>query len=408
MLGESFLPPMANPPGTNGNDFFISTADPFDLINGQLGVDTVSYALATSGVSVDLNLAGVQAVGGGLGSDQLISIENLIGTSFNDPLRGNSGANELSGGLGSDLLRGSRGNDLLNGGDGVDTADYNALGGPVRLGAFGALFKGALGTDQLVGIEKIIGSSGAGDTIDHSGAVAPALGTSTDLRSGAVTVRGLMAPLPLSFSVSQFENVIGSGFADTIGGNGGTNTLNGGAGIDTLTYAGATAGVRVSLAITASQNTVGDGLDTVSNFENLTGSRFNDTLTGNLGNNVLSGGLGADVLTGGLGADVFRYQSVQDSGLATPDRITDFRSVQFDRIDLSAIDANVFAAGAQSFTWRVSPLPIINPPVALAVGELGFNTIGGNSFVYGRTSASADFKLQLDGVSTLNASQFVL
>ena len=343
-----------------------------------------------------------------MGSDQLISIENLIGTSFNDTLRGNSGANELSGGLGSDLLRGSRGNDLLNGGDGVDTADYNALGGPVRLGAFGALFKGALGTDQLVGIEKIIGSSGAGDTIDHSGAVAPALGTSTDLRSGAVTVRGLMAPLPLSFSVSQFENVIGSGFADTIGGNGGTNTLNGGAGIDTLTYTGATAGVRVSLAITASQNTVGDGLDTVSNFENLTGSRFNDTLTGNLGNNVLSGGLGADVLTGGLGADVFRYQSVQDSGLATPDRITDFRSVQFDRIDLSAIDANVFAAGAQSFTWRVSPLPIINPPVALAVGELGFNTIGGNSFVYGRTSASADFKLQLDGVSTLNASQFVL
>ena len=171
MLGESFLPPMANPPGTIGNDFFISTADPFDLINGQLGVDTVSYALATSGVSVDLNLAGFQAVGGGLGSDQLISIENLIGTSFNDTLRGNSGANELSGGLGSDLLRGSRGNDLLNGGDGVDTADYNALGGPVRLGAFGALFKGALGTDQLVGIEKIIGSSGAGDTIDHSGAL---------------------------------------------------------------------------------------------------------------------------------------------------------------------------------------------------------------------------------------------
>ncbi|MCF8133799.1 MAG: hypothetical protein K9J72_11850, partial [Synechococcus sp. Tobar2m-G35] len=172
MLGEPFLPPMANPPGTIGNDFFISTADPFDLINGLLGVDTVSYALATSGVSVDLSLAGFQAVGGGLGSDQLVSIENLIGTSFNDTLRGNSGANELSGGLGSDLLRGTTGNDLLNGGDGFDTADYSGLGGPVRLGAFGALFKGALGTDQLVGIEKIIGSSGAGDTIDHSGAVA--------------------------------------------------------------------------------------------------------------------------------------------------------------------------------------------------------------------------------------------
>jgi Ca2+-binding RTX toxin-like protein len=401
---------MANPPGTIGNDFFLSTADPFDLINGQLGVDTVSYALATSGVSVDLTLAGFQAVGGGLGSDQLISIENLIGSGFNDRLRGNAGANELSGGLGNDLLRGSAGNDLLNGGDGADTADYSGLGGPVRLAAFGALFKGALGTDQLVGIEKIIGSSGAGDTVDHSGAVAPALGTSTDLRSGAVTVRGLIAPLPLSFSVSQFENVIGSGFADTIEGNGGTNTLNGGAGIDTLTYAGATAGVRVSLATSLAQNTLGDGVDTVSNFENLTGSRFNDTLIGSNGANGISGGQGADALTGGLGADVFRYRSVLDSGLAagSNDRITDFSSLQLDRIDLSAIDANVFVAGDQAFSWRVAPLPILNPSGVLAVGELGYCTVGANAFVYGRTSASADFKLQLDGVSSLNASHFVL
>lgn len=167
---------MANLPGTIGNDFFISTADPFDLINGSLGVDTVSYALATSGVSVDLNLAGFQPVGGGLGSDQLIAIENLIGSSFSDTLTGNAGSNELRGGLGNDLLRGSAGNDLLDGGAGTsDTADYSGLGGPVRLAAFGVLAKGALGTDRLVGIETIIGSSGTGDTIDHSGAPAAQL-----------------------------------------------------------------------------------------------------------------------------------------------------------------------------------------------------------------------------------------
>lgn len=400
---------MANPPGTIGNDFFISTADPFDLFNGQLGVDTVSYALASSGVSVDLNLAGFQAVGGGLGSDQLVSIENLIGSRFGDILRGNASANELRGGLGDDLLRGTAGNDLLDGGAGdSDTADYSALGGPVRLGAFGILLKGVLGTDRLVGIERIIGSSGAGDTIDHTSAVAPALGTDTDLRSGAVSVFGSVAPLPLSFTVSQFENVIGSSFADTIAGNAGANTLQGGAGIDTVTYAGATAAVRVSLATTLAQNTLGDGVDTLSSFENLTGSRFNDTLIGDSGNNVISGGLGADVLTGGLGADVFRYTAVQESGLAAPDRITDFRSVQFDRIDLSKIDANVFLPGDQAFNWRIAPLPNLNPPLALAVGELGYNTIGGNSFVYGRTSATADFKLQLDGVTSLNASHFVL
>lgn len=184
--------------------------------------------------------------------------------------------------------------------------------------------------------------------------------------------------------------MIGSSLADTIAGNAGANTLNGGAGIDTLTYAGATAGVVASLATSLAQNTVGDGVDTISNIENLTGSRFNDTLTG------------------GLGADVFGYHAAQESSLAAPDRILDFRSAQLDRIDLSKIDANVFLPGDQAFTWRALPLPLINPPLALAVGELGYNTIGGNSFVYGRTSASADFKLQLDGVAALSASDFVL
>jgi len=33
---------MANLPGAMGNDFFISTADPFDLIHGLLWVDSVS------------------------------------------------------------------------------------------------------------------------------------------------------------------------------------------------------------------------------------------------------------------------------------------------------------------------------------------------------------------------------
>lgn len=400
---------MANPAGTNGNDLFLSTADSFDRFHGLLGVDTVSYALAASGVSVDLDLAGFQAVGGGLGIDQLVSIENLIGSRFNDRLSGNDGSNELRGGLGNDLLRGSRGNDRLDGGDGLDTADYSGLVGPVRLGAFGTLSKGALGTDRLVGIETIIGSSGAGDTIDHSGTVAPALGTDTDLRSGRVTVSGLIAPLPLSFMVSQFEDVIGSGFADTIAGTAGANTLNGGAGIDTLTYAGATAGVQVSLATSLAQNTLGDGVDTITNFENLTGSRFNDTLTGNSGNNVLTGGLGADVLSGGLGADVFRFQSVQDSALASSDRLSDFRSAQLDRIDLSAIDANsnLLAFGNQAFNWR-GALPLISPGSSLAIGDLGYNSFGGNAFVYGRTSANVDFRLALSGVSSLTAADFVL
>ena len=69
---------------------------------------------------------------------------------------------------------------------------------------------------------------------------------------------------------------------DTLIGGAGNDTLDGGAaGSDTASYADATAGVTVSLAITTAQNTVGAGTDTLTNFENLTGSNLNDTLTGN-------------------------------------------------------------------------------------------------------------------------------
>lgn len=46
----------------------------------------------------------------------------------------------------------------------------------------------------------------------------------------------------------------------------------------TLSYAGATSGVEVSLAGTGPQNTQGAGTDTVSGFENLTGSDHADNL----------------------------------------------------------------------------------------------------------------------------------
>ena len=49
-------------------------------------------------------------------TDQLTSIENIIGSSGNDILTGNSLNNQLTGGFG---------NDTLNGGDGNDTAKYN-------------------------------------------------------------------------------------------------------------------------------------------------------------------------------------------------------------------------------------------------------------------------------------------
>src|SRR6185295_15185603 len=104
-------------------------------------------------------------------------------------------------------------------------------------------------------------------------------------------------------TLATIENLTGANLDDTLEGNGGNNVLAGGLGTDTVSYEHALAGVTVNLALTSAQNTIGAGTDTLTGFENLTGSAFNDNLTGTTGNNVLAGLAGNDILNGGTGAD---------------------------------------------------------------------------------------------------------
>ncbi len=91
-------------------------------------------------------------------------------------------------------------------------------------------------------------------------------------------------------------------------------TLDGGAGTDTVSYATSAAGVTVNLALTTAQVSAGDAAgDILSNFENLTGSAFDDVLTGDASLNVLTGGAGDDVLEGGAGADTLDGGSGSDT-----------------------------------------------------------------------------------------------
>src|SRR4029079_7210007 len=108
--------------------------------------------------------------------------------------------------------------------------------------------------------------------------------------------------------LSNIENLTGSIYNDTLEGTAGNNVLAGAAGNDTVSYANTTSGangqgVTVNLALTTAQNTIRAGTDTLSGFENLTGSQFNDTLTGASINNVITGLGGNDRLDGGAGAD---------------------------------------------------------------------------------------------------------
>jgi Ca2+-binding RTX toxin-like protein len=147
-----------------------------------------------------------------------------------------------------------------------------------------------------------------------------------------LTVHGDATHTLLYGSVGS-DTITGSAANDTIDGGGGDDVMDGGGGVNTVSYASATAGVTVSLALQGSaQNTVGAGIDTLSNFQNITGSAFADTLTGDANANVINGGGGNDILTGGGGADTFVIG--QSSGAVT---ITDFSGAggEGDRIDLS-------------------------------------------------------------------------
>src|SRR5205814_505215 len=83
---------------------------------------------------------------------------------------------------------------------------------------------------------------------------------------------------------------------DVIAGIGGADILIGGTGVDTVTYAASTAGVDVSLATGLGQGGDAEG-DTLTGFENLTGSAFNDILAGDSGSNILTGGAGTDTVS---------------------------------------------------------------------------------------------------------------
>lgn len=273
--------------GGAGNDTLVGgSGEGDDLLDGGEGRDFGQYTSTTQSITVDLQ-AGT-ALGSEIGTDTLSGLEDIASGSGDDSLAGDGADNMLDGGAGDDSLAGRGGNDTLIGGEGRDLGDYSDAAQAVTVDLVaGTATGGDSGTDQLSGIEDILGGSGNDSIIGNASANA----------------------------------LDGGDGNDSLVGDEGDDSLTGGAGQDLADYGAATLGVTVDLeAGTATGSEV--GTDQLSGIEDATGGSGNDLLGGDELSNILSGGAGDDTLSGrggndsligGAGADLLDGGAGQDT-----------------------------------------------------------------------------------------------
>ena len=297
-----------------GGDDLLISGSAADVLDGGTGNDTVTYASATAGLTLDF---AVPANSTGFASgDSYTGIENFVLSNHADTFVGDGNGNTVSGSLGNDTLNGGAGNDTLHGDDGNDILNGEAGDDTLNGGNDDDTLSGGAGNDSLDG--------GAGtDTADYSATTA---GIAVDLSAASNQATGTEIDTD---QIVNVENVTGGSGDDSLAGDAGVNSLiggggndtviggvgndnyEGGAGTDTLSYATAAFAGIVNLATGTA--TGGGNTHTISQFENVIGSANADTITGDAGNNQLEGAGGADTLNGGAGADTLRGDADNDT-----------------------------------------------------------------------------------------------
>ncbi len=199
--------------GGFGNDLMLGGAGN-DHLFGSLGNDTASFEDSQFGVHVELDRdRATTDTGSGIERDWLNSIENIIGSDFDDHIKGDRWKNKIDGGLGNDLISGAEGNDDLDGNQGIDTVDYSDRRGPVEV-------------DLEAGTGSLMARSSNG------GFWSWLSGDLDDIFDWFGGYRG--RPKQETDKLSNFENVIGTDEDDVIYGDDGDNVLDGGKGDDGL------------------------------------------------------------------------------------------------------------------------------------------------------------------------------
>jgi Ca2+-binding RTX toxin-like protein len=334
--------------GDAGNDTFREPCNviptPRAHINGGPGIDTVSFACAPEGQTINLRT-----------DPRLANLESVIGTPENDVIYGANRYGELQGGAGNDTINGGSAGQVLAGGAGDDTiyggsgddvitdtggdGKYYGRGGNDIIRGGGSLYGGSgndaltctgwTSTGQDVTAESCLLSDGPGDDyvegantsgqwpfLGHGDFLIAGTGRDIyDLRGGprggtayyCGDLFGTCSPLtlrpdtisyaartkPVHASLDGHANDGEAGEGDNILAAG---EIIGGSGDDVLTGSSTRATTLIG----------GDGNDT------LRGGDRGDLLRGGPGDDHLAGGAGNDQLSGGPGVDTFACGAGKD------------------------------------------------------------------------------------------------
>ncbi len=428
--------------GTAGGDYIVADAGN-DTINGGAGIDRMIGGTGNDTYIVDVTSDTVEEADN-QGTDTVQSsasyllasnIENLTltgtgniqgtGNRQGNIITGYAGGNVIDGGVGNDTIDGGAGNDTIawsvgydsiEGGLGMDTVRfsstlsrytifYSVSTQRLTVNAYDAMTDSYnyedvfIDTKIIHGVEKLTFRPAAGAT---SGTYNLVLAT-TDRASLTGT-----AAMDMLFGSLEGDTLNGGAGADVLYGYAGDDTYyidnagdtivetfgHGDQVISTISYA-LTYSIE-NLTLSGATHINGTGNDSANTLQGNTG---NNTLSGLGGHDTIIGGSGQDTLTGGAGNDIFKFIATADSTTSKNDTITDFVRGT-DKIDLSAIDANTKVASDQAFNF------ILDMAFSREAGQLRF----ANGVLQGDVNGdgTADFQIAVTGLTTLDATNFVL
>jgi Ca2+-binding RTX toxin-like protein len=421
--------------GGGADTFFATIDDGDDIYDGGNGSDT--YNLSQTAASATITLANGGGTGSAtsaqIGSDALVSIQNVVGSAGDDTITGNNASNVFTGGGGNDTLNGLGGNDTAAFSGTVGDYGFSLSGG--NLVVTDARGGSPDGIDTLINMDTIqFGNLGLNLVVGTNAANTG--GGSVNGGNGADLLLGLLGN----------DTINGNGGADFLVGGAGNDTLNGGAGNDTAVFSGPLSAYGFSInaagnfVVTDNRAGSPDGTDTLTSIQNLQfgsqtfglafGTNGNDAFSGTAGadllfgfngNDNLTGGAGADRLTGGAGFDDFIF-AAGDTGVGAGNRdiILDFLGGGGNEdIDLSAIDANTTVAGNQAFNF-IGTAAFSDPTAGptLAAGQVHYQLFDsdGNgtldsTLIQGNfnNDLAPDFEIVLQGFTgPLTAGDFIL